>query len=110
MDPTNINATVYYSRTNPKRDLRAHLAADIPDNCTLLGISYVSVSQNLAVATFELGQCSGTATTRVRREADTFIKLGSDYGPDHQTDVKLIYLNDEWKELIRCSQYKEDET
>ncbi|MCF6169859.1 MAG: hypothetical protein L3J66_02640 [Bacteroidales bacterium] len=108
MEPSITDAIVYYSASNPKRALRAHIVCEVPNNCSLATVGFVAVNNNLAVATFEVTQCSGTATSLASIEADANITLSTDYDENHQTKFVLLFSGGEEKRTVDANDYKED--
>ena len=108
MEPSISNATVYYSATNPKRALRAHIVCLVPDNCSLSTVSFVAVNDNLAEATFEVTQCTGTATSLATMDADANIVLPVDYNENHQTEFVLLFDGGKKQRIVASKNYEED--
>ncbi|MCF6342606.1 MAG: hypothetical protein L3J31_07365 [Bacteroidales bacterium] len=108
MEPSITDAIVYYSAVNPKRALRAHIECLVPDNCSLLTVSFVAVNNNIAVATFEMTQCTGTATSLTTMEADANIVLAVDYDENHQTKFVLLFDGGKKERTVDASNYIED--
>ena len=109
MEPTISDATVYYSRNNPKRQLRGHIVCQVPNNCSLTTVSFVYVNNNLARATFAVSGCTGTATSLTQMDADANITLQVDYDRNHQTEFILVFTGGEVEETKTADTYKRDE-
>jgi hypothetical protein len=107
MEPSISEAIVYYSASNPKRQLRAYIECQVPNTCSLTTVSFVAVNNNLARATFAVTQCSGTATSLTLMNADANITLSVDYDENHRTEIILLFDGGEEEKNILEQDYKE---
>lgn len=108
MEPTINEAIVYYNPNNPKKQLRAHIVCQVPNNCTLTTVSFNAVNNNLARATFAVTGCTGTATSLTQLDADANITLPVDYDKNHETEFILQFSGEEDEKIVSLRDYKED--
>ena len=108
MEPIINDAIVYYSSSNPKRQLRAHIVCQVPNNCTLTTVSFNAVNKNLARATFTVTGCTGTATSLTQMDADANITLPVNYDENHQTEFILQFSGEEDEKIVSVRDYEED--
>lgn len=109
MEPTITEAIVYYNPNNPKKQLRAHIVCQVPNNCTLTTVSFNAVNNNLARATFAVTGCTGTATSLTQMDTDANITLPVDYDKNHETEFILMFTGGEGEKTKTADTYKRDE-
>ncbi len=106
MEPTIIDTTVYYSPSNPKKQLRAHIVCLVSNNCSLTTVSFIAVNKNFARATFAVTGCTGTTTSLTQIDADANITLPVDYDENHETEFILLFEGGEKEKTEPANKYK----